>query len=125
MSNSIFVLGDGDGIRKKIESYLLNGDLEQVRDFSSSLTEAVREIARLAIQNMESRIVFAGGDDICFITTSGNYHEEEMQVLLEHFFRRTGCSISFGAGRNIEEAFLNLRRAKSMGGGCLVTSALF
>jgi hypothetical protein len=124
MSNSIFVLGDGDGIRMKIEAYLLNGNLEQLSDFSSALTQAIREIARLAIQNMEARVVFAGGDDICFITSFSNYHEEEMQVLLEHFFRRTGCSLSFGAGRNIEEAFLNLRRAKSMGGGCLVTSGL-
>src|SRR5438128_7326278 len=104
MSSSIFVIGDGDEIRKKVESYLLNGYLEQLGGFSSALTEAVREIARLAIQNMESKIVFAGGDDICFITISSNYHEEKMQALMEEFFKRTECSISFGVGRNIEEA---------------------
>jgi minimal CRISPR polymerase domain len=124
MKNSIFVIGDGDGIRKKVESYLLSGHLESLGQFSFALTNAISEIAKLAVQNMESKIVFAGGDDICFITTSSNFHKEKIQELIEEFFRKTECSISFGVGENIEEAFLNLRRAKSMGGGCLIMSDL-
>jgi len=68
--------------------------------------------------------VFAGGDDISFITTLAHYDEKKMRVLMDEFYRRTTCSISFGAGLSVEQAFINLRRAKAIGLGNLITSGL-
>jgi hypothetical protein len=124
MTEAVFVIGDGDDIRKRIESYLLNGDLERLGAFSLVLTESIREIAQLALSAMESNIIFAGGDDIFFITTLRDYREEKIRALMAEFSRLTECSISFGIGPSVELAFINLRRAKAKGPGSLVVSGL-
>ncbi|MGA9767401.1 MAG: hypothetical protein WBV94_00055 [Blastocatellia bacterium] len=108
MIDKIFVIGDGDGIRKRIESYLLSGDLESLGAFSSSLTEAIQEIEYLAASTMNSQIVFAGGDDILFIVTASHYKEEQIRELMNIFSNKTQSTISFGVGPNIETAFINL-----------------
>jgi len=121
MENPIFVLGDGDAIRNKVESYLLKGELERLGEFSLALTEAIFEIKESAISTMGASIVFAGGDDILFMVNSNEYHEEKIKALMEKFSKRTSCSISFGAGANIESAYINLRKAKACGKGILVS----
>ncbi len=124
MTDSVFVMGDGDDIRKRIEFYLLSGDLEHLQAFSTALTEAIQETARLAVSTMESKIVLAGGDDILFVTTLSNYREETLRALMHEFSKRTACHISFGVGPTLESAFINLRLAKAQGRGSVVASGL-
>ena len=124
MIENIFVIGDGDGIRKRIELYLLNKDLERLKAFSSSLTGAIQEIEHLAVSTMNSQIVFAGGDDILFIIAATHYREESIRELMKVFLHRTQSTISFGAGPDIETAYINLRRAKAEGPGSFVSSNL-
>src|SRR5712692_4033301 len=109
----IYVLGDGDKIREKIEYYLLNHELESLKNFSQGLTSAIDEIKELATSTMNARIILAGGDDILFYVPHEKYRRELIERLQEVFYNISGVTISFGIGRTIETVYINLRRAKT------------
>lgn len=108
-----YVLGDGNHIRERIESYLLNNDLESVSKFSQSLTTAITKIKELAISSMNAQVILAGGDDILLSVPREKYQKELIQKLQQAFLSTTGITISFGVGNTIEAAYINLRRAKA------------
>jgi len=108
-----YVLGDGDKIREKTEFYLLNYELEALSNFSQNLTIAINEISEFAISTMGARIILAGGDDILFYVPREKYQNELLQKLQQVFLSKTGVTISFGVGKTIEAAYINLRKAKS------------
>lgn len=109
----IYVLGDGDKIREKVEFYLFNHNLEALTSFSQSLTNAISELADLAVSTMNAKVIIAGGDDVLFLVPRKKYRRELIQKLQEAFRRTTGITISFGIGDTIEEVFINLRKAKT------------
>ncbi|MDI6794381.1 MAG: mCpol domain-containing protein [bacterium] len=122
MSNYFFILGDGDDIRRKVEEYLLSGDLRSLGTFSDALKKAIQDIADAVASTMSAEIIFVGGDDILFKTETRSYNEQQLKTLMTRFAARTGTEISFGVGPTIETAYLNLRRAKSHGHGSLINS---
>jgi hypothetical protein len=62
---------------------------------------------------MDAKVVMAGGDDVLLCIDSARYRREFIQQLSDAFELESGMTISFGIGRTIEAAYLNLRRAKS------------
>jgi hypothetical protein len=108
-----YVLGDGNHIRENVEFYLLNHDLESLSKFSQSLTTAINELKEIAISTMNAQVIVAGGDDILLSVPCENYRKELIQKLQQAFFATTGITISFGVGKTIEAAYINLRRAKT------------
>lgn len=112
-SEYIYVLGDGNKIREKVEYYLLNHDLEALTAFSQNLTVAVNQLKETATSTMDARTIVAGGDDIIFCTPREKYRKELIQQLQKIFYDITSVTISFGIGKTIEAAYINLRRAKS------------
>lgn len=108
-----YVLGDADKIREKIEFYLLNHDFESLSNFSQNLTIAINEIKEVAISTMNTQVIVAGGDDILFRIPREKYRKELIQKLQEVFLNLTGATISFGVGKTIEAAYINLRLAKT------------
>lgn len=109
----IYALGDGNHIRENVEFYLLNHDLESLSKFSQNLTTAINELKELAISSMNAQVILAGGDDILLSVPREKYRKELIQKLQEAFLATTGITISFGVGNTIEEAYINLRRAKT------------
>jgi len=109
----MYVLGDGDKIREKVEYYLLNHDLETLTQFSQSLTNAINELKEIAISTMSARVIVAGGDDILLHVPREKYRKELIQKLQQVFHNITGVTISFGVGKTIEAVYINLRRAKT------------
>lgn len=109
----IYVLGDGDKIRDKVEYYLFNQDLEALTNFSQSLTNAISTVKELAISTMNARVIIAGGDDILLLVPREKYRKELIQRLQEVFYNATGVTISFGIGKTIDTVFINLRKAKT------------
>jgi hypothetical protein len=118
----LYLIGDGDNIRNRIEFYLLNGHLKKLTHFSESLTEAIGILRASAISEMGAEIVYAGGDDIFFHVDKNRYERPILEEMSNTFFRITGSTISFGVGESIEAAFLNLTRAKASGKGQIVDS---
>jgi CHASE3 domain sensor protein len=123
MTSYIYVLGDADNIRKKLQGYLLSGDLESLRRFSSGLTEGVRLVARLAQESMSAEVIFSGGDEVLLRLDASLFSLDELRKIKSRFEEYVGATISFGAGSTTEEAFLNLARAKAMEPGTLVLSS--
>ena len=108
-----YVLGDGNHIRENVEFYLLNHDLESLSKFSQSLTTAINELKEIAISSMNAQVILAGGDDILLSVPREKYRKELIQKLQQAFLTTTGITISFGVGKSIEVACINLRRAKT------------
>lgn len=108
----IYVFGDGDKIREKVERLLFLNELSALKEFSRKLTDAVEQMQKIAERTMEADVIIAGGDDFLFSTSNANYRREHIESLSLIFEQLTGCTISFGVGPTMEIAYLNLRRAK-------------
>ena len=117
----LYVLGDADQIRRKVEGLLLADDLRGLKMFSAAITENINRIAGLARDMMGAEIIFCGGDDILFLVQRDRFREVEVKDWMQSFLRQTGNNISFGVGSTAEEAFLNLARAKATGFGLFIS----
>ena len=111
--NFIYVLGDGNKIREKIEYYLLRNELEDLAAISKGISDAIQALKSFAISTMDAEIIMAGGDDILFRVKYDKYKKEYISQLSEVFQKISSCSISFGTGESIEEAYISLRKSKS------------
>ena len=111
----LYVLGDGDKIRERVEHYLLSDEIEPLTKLSQAVTDAINAMKSSAISVMDAKIIMAGGDDILFRVDTKKYKQTHLQNFSEAFFRAVGCTFSFGVGKTIEDAYINLRRAKSSG----------
>lgn len=120
----IYVLGDGDKIRERVEYFLLSGEFEALADLSQGVTESINAIKSLAVSEMRAEVIMAGGDDILFRVEKTNYQEKQIRQLADFFRERTGNSFSFGVGTTVESAYINLRRAKSSGSGRIVAEGV-
>jgi hypothetical protein len=110
---TVYILGDGDRVRERIEALLLAGDLEALRLLSQQLSNAIMRLAQELERTMAAEIIVSAGDDLLVRVPARVYNREALEELSELYKSSTGGSISFGAGFTIETAYLNLRRAKS------------
>jgi hypothetical protein len=115
-----YILGDGDKIRDKVEFYLFDQQFDNLKNFSKKLSTAIEKMSSVANEIMDAEIIVAGGDDVLFVIKKDRYKKEILFQLAEDFKLYTGSSLSFGVGTTIEQAYLNLRKAKSMGGGLII-----
>lgn len=118
----LYALGDGDRVQAMIDNGLLGGNLDQVKELSKKLTCAMQVLSDLVRQHPGWQVAFSGGDDICLIIEGSAYDDAFIRGLMQEFQRLTGGTISFGVGASIENAYLNLRRAKARGGNILVAN---
>lgn len=109
----VYILGDGDRIREKIEYHLLNSEIEPLTNFSQALTNAIDKIKSIATSTMQAQVIIAGGDDILFRVEFEKYKRSYIQKMSETFLHMTGSTMSFGIGENLEKAYINIRKAKS------------
>ena len=122
MKQSLFLLGDADDVRKKVQGFLLSGNLDALKNLSSALSRHVAELGSLIGDTFTADIVFCGGDELLACVDSENFDEGRLRELMARFKEKTGVTISFGVGRSAEEAFINLSRAKSAGPGSLFSA---
>ena len=118
--NRLYILGDGDDVLHRIEFFLLSGDLVNVSRFSNSVVGAIDSVKAFVAATMGAEVVYGGGDDIFFHLPSAKYHRSDLEEASARFRQLTGNTISFGVGTTIEQAYLNLRKAKASGKGAIV-----
>lgn len=118
--HELFIYGDADQVRLRVERHLLGRDFDQLRAFSEKLSLAVTELARRAEKLLGAEVIIAGGDDILLRLQPESYSHETLTDLQNQFHQSTGCTISFGVGSQVEWSFVNLRKAKAMGGGLII-----
>ena len=80
---------------------------------SQAITDAIRQIEIIALKTSKAKIIMAGGDDIFLVVEQENYQQDLVRRLGEKFLEICGCTMSFGIGNTVEDAYLNLRRSKS------------
>lgn len=116
---TLYILGDADRVREKVEGAIFRGDLEGLSRFSTCLTVAISSIVRDLEQKFGATAIMAGGDDILVTVPGSAYDRSTLVKLASDFKTTTGCTISFGVSFDLDRAYLSLRRAKSAN-GCVV-----
>ena len=119
MSLTLYIFGDADRVRQRVERALFSGDLVDLGKFSAALTAAIALIAQQLVERLSAVVVMAGGDDLLLTVAAENFDIGILEQLAHDFVDETGCTISFGVGTTVEEAYLHLRRAKACGGGVI------
>ncbi len=124
MNQTLFILGDGDRIRARVEGYLLNARLTELSRYSDALTQAIEAAASKAKEVLLAERIMAGGDDLLLRIEAHAYDKGKIQEIADLFKKICNSTISFGVGTTIDEAFLALRKAKSQGGDTVVEDGL-
>lgn len=119
-SGPIYVIGDGDNIRQRIEREIFGGDLNACREVSNAISCAMERIKSVALSADGWDVVFCGGDDILLKVEAAAYSPDFIRQMMDEFSRASRSTICFGAARSLPAAYLNLRRAKTRGNGVLV-----
>ena len=112
-TQALYILGDADRVRERLEGFLLSHDLESLGSLSRRLSEGIRLVGTELSLRMEAEIVMAGGDDILARVSVGLYDRKFLEEIATVYMEKTGLSMSFGVGPTLEQAYLNLRRAKA------------
>jgi hypothetical protein len=120
VESAFFIFGDGDRTRDRIESLLFKNDIAGLSSLSLNLSTGIAHLARSCSDKLRASVVIAGGDDLLLQVNPSDYDPATLRALGQEYQAETGTSISFGVGRSIAEAYINLRRAKVAGGGLLV-----
>lgn len=118
----IFLLGDADDVGKRLQGFLISGDLGALKALSSALSASIAELGFKIKEDFAAEIVFCGGDELLAHIDSNAFDESRLRELMVSFAASTGVTISFGVGRNTREAFLNLTMAKSAGPGSIFSN---
>lgn len=122
MTESLYILGDADRVRERIELHLLVGRLNLLRQFSDSLTCAINALSRRVHEAFSGELIIAGGDDVIFCVPRDRFCRAKLETIAKQFALESGCTISFGVASDIPTAYVNLRRAKAMGGNNITYS---
>ncbi len=109
----IYVLGDGDKIRERIEAHLLNNEIELLSEVSQSIIDAISEMVGFSSATMNAEKIMAGGDDLLLRIKKNLFKLEKLKTMIQIFQSKVGNQFSVGIGNTIESAYINLRRAKS------------
>ena len=113
--SKIYIIGDGDDIRLQLERYLFENEIVDLNAFSNSLNDAITRIKQKVISDLKAEIILAGGDDIIIQVDKNLYDQKYFLKVIDYFKEHTGCTMSFGVGKTIEIAYLNLMKAKAKG----------
>ena len=119
MTNTLYILGDADKVRERVEAALFAHDLPGLTAFSATMTKSISNIVYRMRDQFSATVIMSGGDDILFTASADNFDAKVLQKIVDDFCMETGCTISFGVGSTLEESYLNLRRAKATGGGII------
>lgn len=122
MTEHVFVLGDGDKVRDRLDSLLFSGQLDELKRLSTAISQAIVSVANDVIAKMGGEIVVAGGDDLLLRVPAESFTPAVLEALRRSFQLQTGCSLSIGAAQDVDRAYINLRRAKARGGDALIAS---
>src|ERR1044072_10010489 len=106
---SVYVLGDVYRVREHIDRELLASNLDSVKSLSSVLTRGLSHVARASEELLRAETIMAGCDDVLLRVEKAWYSEEQLARIAEAFRAETSCTISFGIGETVPQAYLNLR----------------
>jgi Cu/Ag efflux pump CusA len=112
---SFFVAIDGDLVGRKIEKLIISNALEELVQYSHSINDSVENI-RLVADSVGGKTYLQGGDSLLIEVSSYKSFIEEFDAIRI----KLAATFSVGIGKNVVEAYLALKFAKSVGHGSIV-----
>lgn len=114
MKKPIYVKLDADNIGDSIELALLNNNVEEAIRIHNLIQESIKKLVD-EINDCGYKILMIGCDDVLFCIEFELFDEMNLLKLMDFFNRYTDFSLSMGVGISLNEALLNLRKAKISG----------
>ena len=116
VSGGAYVLADGDDVGAKLELYLLRNDIAGLMLQSERLTAALERVTRHFREHAETKVIFAGGDDLMVHTMNEAVVLDTALADVQAMYRDC-CdqTLSVGVGATPRDAHLALRMAKLLG----------
>lgn len=112
---TFFVAIDGDSVGRKIEKLIISNRLDELVEYNHSLNRSIDSI-RLIADNIGGKTYLQGGDNLLIEVKS-------YQSFIEKFITihaELAATFSVGIGKNVIEAYLALKFAKSSGRGLII-----
>lgn len=113
----MYAFFDGDGIGNLVELLLIENRIEEAKEFSESLTDALKSIVEYLNDETDVKIIIAGGDDLLIFKENGKISKSLLNKIRSIFKKNNSqnATMSCGIGNSIQEAIFNLDRAKLLG----------
>jgi hypothetical protein len=112
---SFFVAIDGDLVGRKIEKLIISNKLDELIEYSHSINKSVDSI-RLVADSVGGKTYLQGGDSLLVEVKS---YQSFIEKLIE-IHSGLVATFSVGIGKNVVEAYLALKFAKSAGRGLII-----
>ena len=119
--SAMIVLADCDSVRLRVERYLFAGDLVGLQEFSEKLDRSVKECAKSLRDTMNAEVVVAAGDDLLVKIDLLYFDAGRLREAIRLIELAASVTVSVGGDLSIEGAFVNLARAKAVGGGWVIS----
>ena len=112
---SFFIAIDGDLVGRKIEQLIISNQLDELIEYSHSINKSVNGI-RLVADSVGGKTYLQGGDSLLMEVKS---YQSFIEKLIE-IHSELVATFSVGIGKNVVEAYLALKFAKSAGRGLII-----
>jgi hypothetical protein len=110
-----FIRMDADGVGDKIELALLDDDIALAKAIHNAIRRSMRALIHRINTANDMEIIMVGCDDILIRMEAEHYRRNFLVTLMRLFNDTSGCTISIGVGSDLQEALLNLSKAKLSG----------
>lgn len=124
MSEEIFARLDADNIGDAIELSLINNDINTAKLIHKKVQSGISNIEKHIMKNEHCIVLMKGCDDILFKIQAKHFSNSLLIEIKEKFLKLTGYTISIGVAYSLEEALLNLRKAKLKGKNVIVSNIM-
>ena len=116
----MFIAVDGDDVGRKLELYILDNNINELEDFTLSLTNRFNWFVTQLYNLIQIEIHLVGGDSILASFEPNKESIEYLEKLRTDFEKQGLPTISIGIGYTPREAYFALKYAKLYGKNCLV-----
>jgi hypothetical protein len=111
----IYIGLDGDDVGRNLERYFIENDEFHLSELSNNMSKSVNILAEF-LHTIGCNIIFVAGDNI--LCKGENI---DIEILLNYLGSFNGpCTFSCGIGETMEQTYLALKYAKSVGKNSLV-----
>jgi hypothetical protein len=119
-TNKIFIVIDGDDVGAHIESLILRGKLNELKNFSENYKKSMQWLSGKLQRHFQAEVVFEGGDSLLAICSIDLFNKSNLEDIREEYQLKAQRTISIGIGLSLITAYIGLKLAKTGGKDCLV-----
>ncbi len=112
-SNHIYIIGDGDDVRKHIDKLMLSNDFEALSLLSDKIDSSIKTLCSDMKEVLSADIIYSNGDGFLAIVKNDIGVDDFLRKKGQQFWNLCGINLSFGIGETIEECLIDLKRSKA------------